>query len=308
MPLGDPREGYRRASSSSSCTARSCTATGRWCACAASGEKQEPWLLIKERDDEARPLAEYDVVEALPDSVLSGTRRRRPRRRSADGAAAKQTKAAARERGTPAGARKAALPRRARAAARHAGRRAARRRRTTGSTRSSSTATACWRASTAARCSCFTRNGNDWTTKLPQLAKALGRLELALGLARRRDRGAERAAARPTSRRCRTPSTAARTATIVYYAVRPALLRRPRPARGAAGASAARCWHGCSASKPPAALRFSEAFDAAAARPARVRLPAGPRRHHRQAHATRPTCRAARPTGSSSSAASARSS
>ncbi len=35
-------------------------------------EKQEPWLLIKERDDEARPAAEFDVVEALPDSVLSG--------------------------------------------------------------------------------------------------------------------------------------------------------------------------------------------------------------------------------------------
>ncbi|RZL89137.1 MAG: DNA ligase D [Variovorax sp.] len=36
------------------------------------GEKQEPWLLIKERDDEARPLDEFDVVEELPDSVLTG--------------------------------------------------------------------------------------------------------------------------------------------------------------------------------------------------------------------------------------------
>ncbi|CAN7678978.1 DNA ligase D [Variovorax sp. LjRoot130] len=35
-------------------------------------EKQEPWLLIKENDDEARPLADFDVVEELPDSVLSG--------------------------------------------------------------------------------------------------------------------------------------------------------------------------------------------------------------------------------------------
>jgi DNA ligase D-like protein (predicted polymerase)/DNA ligase D-like protein (predicted 3'-phosphoesterase) len=36
------------------------------------GEKQEAWLLIKEDDEEARPLADYDVVEAEPDSVISG--------------------------------------------------------------------------------------------------------------------------------------------------------------------------------------------------------------------------------------------
>ncbi|MDR6534974.1 non-homologous end-joining DNA ligase [Variovorax soli] len=36
------------------------------------GEKQEPWLLIKEQDAHARPLADYDIVEAEPDSVLSG--------------------------------------------------------------------------------------------------------------------------------------------------------------------------------------------------------------------------------------------
>jgi bifunctional non-homologous end joining protein LigD len=35
------------------------------------GERQEPWLLIKERDDEARPAAEYDVTVAAPKSVLS---------------------------------------------------------------------------------------------------------------------------------------------------------------------------------------------------------------------------------------------
>ena len=34
------------------------------------GERQTSWLLIKERDDEARPASEFDVVEALPDSVL----------------------------------------------------------------------------------------------------------------------------------------------------------------------------------------------------------------------------------------------
>ena len=34
-------------------------------------ERQTPWLLIKEHDDEARPSTEFDVVEALPDSVLN---------------------------------------------------------------------------------------------------------------------------------------------------------------------------------------------------------------------------------------------
>ena len=35
------------------------------------GERQEPWLLIKERDDAARPAADYSIVDALPNSVLS---------------------------------------------------------------------------------------------------------------------------------------------------------------------------------------------------------------------------------------------
>jgi DNA ligase D-like protein (predicted polymerase)/DNA ligase D-like protein (predicted 3'-phosphoesterase) len=35
------------------------------------GEHQEPWLLIKERDNEARPATEYDVTDAEPKSVLS---------------------------------------------------------------------------------------------------------------------------------------------------------------------------------------------------------------------------------------------
>ncbi len=37
-------------------------------------ERQTAWLLIKERDDEARDAAEFDVVEALPDSVLAAAK------------------------------------------------------------------------------------------------------------------------------------------------------------------------------------------------------------------------------------------
>jgi len=36
------------------------------------GERQEAWLLIKERDDDARPRAEYDVLAAEPDSAATG--------------------------------------------------------------------------------------------------------------------------------------------------------------------------------------------------------------------------------------------
>ncbi|MGF6094153.1 DNA ligase D [Pseudomonas sp. 18175] len=35
-----------------------------------SGDKEQ-WLLIKEQDEQARPGADYDIVQALPDSVLS---------------------------------------------------------------------------------------------------------------------------------------------------------------------------------------------------------------------------------------------
>ncbi|MDB5828393.1 MAG: ligase [Variovorax sp.] len=37
---------------------------------AKGGEKQEPWILFKKRDAFARPKSEYDVVSALPDSVI----------------------------------------------------------------------------------------------------------------------------------------------------------------------------------------------------------------------------------------------
>jgi bifunctional non-homologous end joining protein LigD len=41
-----------------------------------SGDKEQ-WLLIKERDEEARPHEEYDVVDALPESVIDGHRLKR---------------------------------------------------------------------------------------------------------------------------------------------------------------------------------------------------------------------------------------
>jgi bifunctional non-homologous end joining protein LigD len=36
------------------------------------GEHQEPWLLVKDRDESARTRTEYDVLAAEPDSAASG--------------------------------------------------------------------------------------------------------------------------------------------------------------------------------------------------------------------------------------------
>ncbi len=82
-------------------------------------ERQEPWLLIKERDGEARAAAEYDIVEALPDSVLSPPGAKA--RKSSDEAKAKAApakkaakkaakKPAAKDAPLPAGAVAAKLP------------------------------------------------------------------------------------------------------------------------------------------------------------------------------------------------------
>lgn len=69
-PIGDPREGYR--SGKLKFELQGEKLHGRWNLVRMRGrgnERQEPWLLIKERDEVARPAAEFDVVEALPDSV-----------------------------------------------------------------------------------------------------------------------------------------------------------------------------------------------------------------------------------------------
>lgn len=72
-PVGDPRQGY--AAGKLKFRLHGEKLNGGWALVrirSAANERQEPWLLIKERDDQARPSAEYSVVDALPESVLSG--------------------------------------------------------------------------------------------------------------------------------------------------------------------------------------------------------------------------------------------
>ncbi|MEP7138289.1 MAG: DNA ligase D [Caldimonas sp.] len=72
-PVGDPEAGYRAGKLKFRLHGKKLE--GGWTLVRMRGkgnERQEPWLLIKERDEAARPASEYSVVEAEPGSVLSG--------------------------------------------------------------------------------------------------------------------------------------------------------------------------------------------------------------------------------------------
>jgi bifunctional non-homologous end joining protein LigD len=71
-PIGDARAGYRAGKLKFRLNGKKLR--GGWTLVrmhSREGERQEPWLLIKERDDFARPAAEYSVVDAEPGSVVS---------------------------------------------------------------------------------------------------------------------------------------------------------------------------------------------------------------------------------------------
>ena len=127
-----------------------------------SGDKEQ-WLLIKEKDQQARPASDYDIVQAQPDSVLSD-------------ASVGKVKAASK-------ARKAAKPKKATAALPEQF--------------SPQLATLVDRAPAGdwlyeikfdgyrmlarirdGEVRLFTRNGNDWTERLPRQVKALQALKL----------------------------------------------------------------------------------------------------------------------------------
>src|SRR6185369_15959413 len=138
-------------------------------------EKQEPWLLIKEKDSYARPASEFSVVDEMPDSVNQLADR--PPRPAAAAPGADKTAAAA---SPPQGARKAALP-------------AALQPELATLVDSPPEDAENWiyeikfdgyRMLTRVEngeLRLLTRNGNDWTAKLAQLARALKSMELPDG-------------------------------------------------------------------------------------------------------------------------------
>ncbi len=113
IPTGDAHEGYRQGKLKFELQGEKLQ--GRWTLVRMRGrgnERQEPWLLIKERDETARPAAEYDITEALPDSVNAngGARAtaKRPARRAGARKAPKERSAGSAP--VPDGARSAKLP------------------------------------------------------------------------------------------------------------------------------------------------------------------------------------------------------
>jgi bifunctional non-homologous end joining protein LigD len=108
IPLEDPRKGYREGKLKFEL--RGHKLHGHWTLVRMKGRgngREDPWLLIKERDALARPAAEFSLVDEMPDSV-----QKLADRPAAIAAAAPAAAAAASvpPDGPPAGARKAALP------------------------------------------------------------------------------------------------------------------------------------------------------------------------------------------------------
>lgn len=105
--LGDAREGYREGKLKFSL--RGHKLQGRWTLVRMKGktDKQEPWLLIKEKDEFAQPAAQFSVVDEMPDSVagLEDTRGKH-----ADAAENRSVQKAKGTGVSPSAGRKAALP------------------------------------------------------------------------------------------------------------------------------------------------------------------------------------------------------
>jgi bifunctional non-homologous end joining protein LigD len=69
-PIGDPRKGFAKGEVKFEMHGHKMH--GRWVLVRLRGhddDKQEPWLLIKENDEYARPAGEFSVVDEFPDSV-----------------------------------------------------------------------------------------------------------------------------------------------------------------------------------------------------------------------------------------------
>ena len=112
-PVGDPRKGFAKGEVKFEMHGHKMH--GRWVLVRLRGhedDKQEPWLLIKENDEYARPAGEFSVVDEMPDSVRDlpmpehgAAPPKAARKPAAKTAAAKPKRGA-----MPAGAVKADLP------------------------------------------------------------------------------------------------------------------------------------------------------------------------------------------------------
>jgi bifunctional non-homologous end joining protein LigD len=114
QPLDDPHKGYEGGNLKFELHGHKMH--GKWVLIRmkGKGEKQEPWLLIKERDEFARPASEFSVIDEMPDSVKDLKLPNKPKKAEPAATKAAPAKAASKA-GTgrskaPPGATKAALP------------------------------------------------------------------------------------------------------------------------------------------------------------------------------------------------------
>ncbi|MDM0009460.1 DNA ligase D [Variovorax sp. J22G73] len=104
-PVGDPRKGLAAGKLVFRLHGQKLEGLWELVKIAKEGERQEPWILFKKKDDFARPHLEYNVLTALPDSVIS-----KPLKKAAARPAAALGRKTARKADPLASARKAVLP------------------------------------------------------------------------------------------------------------------------------------------------------------------------------------------------------
>ncbi len=152
IPLEDPHKGYR--DGKLKFELRGHKMHGHWALVrmkARGDERQEPWLLIKEKDDYVRPASEFSVVDEMPDSVKALADRPAARKRLRHVRLPRPRRSHHPHRARPRARKKRRCPRSCSPSSRRWWTRRPRTT-TTGSTRSSSTAIACSPAPRAAAC------------------------------------------------------------------------------------------------------------------------------------------------------------
>ena len=194
IPLEDPRKGYR--AGKLKFELRGHKLRGQWALVRmrTRNEKQDAWLLIKEHDDFAKPASEFSVIDELPDSVArlgppagaapaSASASASARAAAPAGAAAapaREARAKAGAMGMPEGATKARLPAKlAPVLATLVDGLPARPEEWLYEIKFDGYRMLARVDAQGVRL--FTRNGNDWTARLPQLAAQLERMKLAPG-------------------------------------------------------------------------------------------------------------------------------
>lgn len=174
--MGDPAEGYRKGKLKFEIHGHKLR--GHWALVrmhSRADGKQPAWLLIKEHDGLERPASEFSVVDAMPDSVAHAPDVPLPLGDAVTATPSRQTKAPAKQRKAPKALPAFVPPQLA----------------TLVDAPPQDAAHWVWelkfdgyrilaRLDNGAA-QLFTRNGNDWTAKMPQLAKALAALPLTDG-------------------------------------------------------------------------------------------------------------------------------